>query len=88
MCFICLAEQIQGKTFVVELAENSCVQSPFRSEFHSVFLAARMQLKNSAGILLDRANQYPSSAPQAPRNACQRSWNTALAFSILHIAEE
>ena len=42
-CFLCLAQQLRGKKFVVELAENASVQFPLCKEFHSFFFAGRIQ---------------------------------------------
>ena len=40
-CFLCLALQGRGKEFVVELAENSTVQSPLLKKFQAFSIAGR-----------------------------------------------
>ena len=63
LCFLCRAQKVRGK-IRVELAENLSVQPPLRKQFHSFFIAGRMQSNNRARIRLDRASLYPSPTLQ------------------------
>ena len=49
-CFLCLAQQVRGKKFVVELPENSSVQSPLRNEFHPFSIAGWKQSYKSCSV--------------------------------------
>ena len=87
MLLLCLAQQVGWKNFVDELVENSTVNSRLRNDFHFFSLLVGYKHTNRAGIMLDRASLFPSPALQNlwRLNTCQGNYNTALAFSILHV---
>ena len=46
-CILCIAQQVREKEFVIELAENSSVQSPLCRELDTFFIAGRIQSNKS-----------------------------------------
>ena len=87
LCFLCLAQQVPGKKFVVALAETSSVQSYFEKTSTRFSMLVGCNHTNRSPTLLDGASLYPSLA--APKtayrpNSYQGSQKTALAVSFFY----
>ena len=63
-CSSCLGQQVQGKKFLIDLLENSSVQSPLRKEFQFLSLLVGYKHTNRARMMLDRASLHRYLAHQ------------------------
>ena len=88
LCFLSLAQQVQWKKLVVELAGNSSVQSTSWKESTLFSLLVGYHHTNRARIMLEKTSLYQFPTPQnlQHRNIFQTRYNTALAFSLLQFA--